>query len=202
MGNDYTDPSTVIGYWPWGTAYTVAKATYSNYCNRMGLTNNIRNQTHFDNIKLTFETVMLPFAQEFGRDFTMNSHYRGYSGASTSSGHYSGLAVDLGFKSSDSLNMMLAFSWVYAEIDYYQLIFEFPTESQEHLHVHIRPDRSSKKLTGVSRSVAWANHLGITHTPVDQTRGIYSSITANSVLGLETSHPEYWSVPGKMNFIP
>ena len=48
-------------------------------------------QEHFCNLFKVWNQVLLPFAQEWGYDFTLNSHYRGDNGGT--SGHFYGLDV-------------------------------------------------------------------------------------------------------------
>ena len=203
MGNeDWTDLNTVVGMWPWDLPYRVSKATRKKYVNGAMTYHTIKSQEHWENIKWAFQNIYVPFATYFGRDFTANSHYRGDYGGT--SGHAYGMAVDIGFKPSDELNMIKAFEWARNNLDYHQLIFEFPTEDAEHLHIHMKRSGNRNELLACSRVTEWANYLGIRTTPYGQDRGIYDHIsdsTADKLVEMLENRNDA-NAPGKIQFVP
>lgn len=190
-GENYKDGNTAIGKWPWNLYLTVAKATRSPSRGDSAYT--IGSLEHFENLKKTFNELLYPFSEDVGRHFTLTSMYRGPEG---SGAHPRGDAVDISCKSSSTLNILKVWEWFYYNAQYSQLIFEFPTEGQE--HIHVSRGRANQVLA-CARDATWAKYLGITQTPPNQQRGIYEHINANKLIGLDAT---YNPGPGPLNFIP
>ena len=190
-GENYKDGNTAIGRWPWNLYLTVAKATRSPSQGDSYYT--IGSLEHFENLKSTFNELLYPFAEDVGRHFSLTSMYRGPNG---SGAHPRGDAFDVSCKSSSTINILKVWEWFYYNARYGQLIFEFPTEGQEHIHVS---RGTAQQHLACSRDPNWAKYLGIIQTPTSQERGIYNHMNPTKLIGLDS---QYVPGPGPLNFIP
>tara|TARA_R110000851_G_scaffold190142_6_gene340507 strand:- start:2204 stop:4033 length:1830 start_codon:yes stop_codon:yes gene_type:complete len=154
---EWADKKAVIGQWHDGSNFTVYHATKTG----TGNDSQIRSEKHFLNIQNVFKTFLKPLAKRYGKgSFLVSSIYRPW--LANNSAHTGGLAADI---VGETINIADIFDFFYDKFGasslMRQLIFEFPGEGSEHIHVAFGSPRSKGQFKATARNSTWANFLGI-----------------------------------------
>tara|TARA_R100001440_G_scaffold50531_4_gene70525 strand:+ start:3104 stop:3568 length:465 start_codon:yes stop_codon:yes gene_type:complete len=110
---------------------SLTEATKSNTATRLGI-NNIPREQDLVNMKTIAEKVFEPLRVFVGGPIAINSFYRSPElnsaiGGSSKSQHCSGQALDIDDTYGNASNAEM-FSWIRANLDYDQMIWEFGTD--------------------------------------------------------------------------
>jgi len=126
------------------------EGVYSITALRLGL-NNDPNSFHLNNMKLIAEKVFEPLRTHVGGPIKINSFYRGPElnkaiGGSSKSQHCKGQAIDIDDTYGHASNAEM-FSWIRANLDYDQMIWEFGTdENPDWVHIsYTNPGENRKR---------------------------------------------------------
>jgi hypothetical protein len=155
---EWADPKAVIGQWHDGSNFTAYHATKST----SHPNNPIRSEQHFKNIQNVFNNFLKPLGRRYGLgSFLISSIYRPW--LTNGSAHTGGLAADI---VGNTINVCDIFDFFYDKFGgnspMRQLIFEFPGEGSEHIHVAYGSPRSGgSNFKASSRISTWASFLGV-----------------------------------------
>ena len=128
--------------------FELAEFTRSNTAKRAGISNT-PTEAHQANMVLLCEKVLEPIREHFGRAIFLSSGYRSAAlnkitkGASTTSQHCSGEAVDIDMDGTEVTNKQI-FDYIKANLEFDQLIWEFGTDANPDW-VHVSYESTGKQ---------------------------------------------------------
>lgn len=128
--------------------FELAEFTRSSTAKRAGISN-APTEAHQANMILLCEKVLEPIREHFGRAIFLSSGYRSAAlnkitkGASTTSQHCSGEAVDIDMDGTSVTNAQI-FNYIKDNLEFDQLIAEFP-ENSNPAWVHVSYESSGKQ---------------------------------------------------------
>ena len=126
----------------------LVELTRSESAKRSGISNTPTVE-HIENMKKLATNVFQPIREHFGRAIFLSSGYRSAAlnkitkGASTTSQHCSGEAVDIDMDGTEVTNKQI-FDYIKANLEFDQLIAEFPVNSNP-AWVHVSYESSGKQ---------------------------------------------------------
>lgn len=130
--------------------FELAEFTKSNTAKRAGISNT-PTEGHIANIKLLCEKVLEPIRTHFDRPLLLSSGYRSAAlnavtpGASSTSQHSSGEAVDIDMDGTNVTNAQI-FNYIKDNLEFDQLIWEFGTDSNpDWVHVSYESNGRQRK---------------------------------------------------------
>jgi D-alanyl-D-alanine dipeptidase len=139
--------------------FELAEFTRSNTAKRAGI-NNIPTAAHQENLKLLCAKVLEPIREHFARPIFLSSGYRSAAlnkitkGASSSSQHCSGEAVDIDMDATEVTNKQI-FDYIKENLEFDQMIWEFGTDANPDW-VHVSYESTGKQRKEILRAVKQA----------------------------------------------
>jgi hypothetical protein len=136
--------------------FEVAEFTRSNTAKRAGISN-APTEAHQANMVLLCEKVLEPIREHFGRAIFLSSGYRSAAlnkitkGASTTSQHCSGEAVDIDMDGTEVSNKQI-FDYIKENLNFDQLIWEFGTDANPDW-VHVSYESTGKQRKQILKAV-------------------------------------------------
>lgn len=136
--------------------FELAEFTRSSTAKRAGI-NNMPTESHIANMKLLCEKVLEPIRTHFARPILLSSGYRSAAlnaitkGASSTSQHSSGEAVDIDMDGTNVTNAQI-FNYIKDNLEFDQLIWEFGTATNPNW-VHVSYESSKKQRKQILRAV-------------------------------------------------
>lgn len=135
--------------------FELAEFTRSNTAKRAGISN-MPTAEHQENMKLLCEKVLEPIREHFARPILISSGYRSAAlnkitkGASTTSQHCSGEAVDIDMDATEVSNKQI-FEYIKANLEFDQMIWEFGTDTNPDW-VHVSYESKGKQRKQILRA--------------------------------------------------
>jgi hypothetical protein len=127
------------------------EVTTSGTAKRLGI-NNTPTTEHLNNLKLVAENVFEPIRKHFGKPIKVSSGYRSKAlnaatpGASTTSQHSTGEALDLDQDGmTTGITNKMVFDYVKDNMNFDQLILEYPDEFGAPSWVHVSWESTGKQ---------------------------------------------------------
>jgi D-alanyl-D-alanine dipeptidase len=139
--------------------FELAEFTRSNTAKRAGI-NNMPTVAHQENLKLLCAKVLEPIREHFARPIFLSSGYRSAAlnkitkGASSSSQHCSGEAVDIDMDATEVTNKQI-FDYIKENLEFDQMIWEFGTDANPDW-VHVSYESTGKQRKEILRAVKQA----------------------------------------------
>ena len=136
--------------------FELAEFTRSNTAKRAGI-NNIPTAAHQENLKLLCAKVLEPIREHFARPIFLSSGYRSAAlnkitkGASSSSQHCSGEAVDIDMDATEVTNKQI-FDYIKENLEFDQMIWEFGTDKNPDW-VHVSYESTGKQRKQILKAV-------------------------------------------------
>lgn len=136
--------------------FELAEFTRSNTAKRAGISN-MPTEAHQANMKVLCEKVLEPIREHFARPIMISSGYRSAAlnkitkGASSTSQHCSGEAVDIDMDGTEVTNKQI-FDYIKANLEFDQMIWEFGTDSNPDW-VHVSYESTGKQRKQILRAV-------------------------------------------------
>lgn len=136
--------------------FELAEFTRSNTAKRAGISN-MPTEAHQANMKVLCEKVLEPIREHFARPIMISSGYRSAAlnkitkGASSTSQHCSGEAVDIDMDATEITNKQI-FDYIKANLEFDQMIWEFGTDSNPDW-VHVSYESTGKQRKQILRAV-------------------------------------------------
>jgi hypothetical protein len=120
---------------------TLKEAIKSNTASRLGLDNTPTDE-HLSNLIVTAKKVFQPIRDHFGIPIGVSSMYRGEAlnkaiNGSQSSDHCRGRAIDIDADMFGNITNKEIGDWVKENLDFDQLIYEFPDKDGEPSWIHV-----------------------------------------------------------------
>ena len=140
--------------------FELAEFTRSSTAKRAGISN-APTEAHQANMVLLCEKVLEPIREHFGRAIFLSSGYRSAAlnkitkGASTTSQHCSGEAVDIDMDGTSVTNAQI-FNYIKDNLEFDQLIWEFGTDANPDW-VHVSYESTGKQRKQMLKAVKKAN---------------------------------------------
>ena len=136
----------------------LAEVIRSSTAKRLGIKNE-PTAIHLNNLKILAEKIFQPIRSHFGRPIFISSGYRSAAlnkatpGASTTSQHSSGEAIDIDMDGTSITNAQI-FNFIKDNLDFDQLIWEFGTKSNpDWVHVSYESTGKQRKQILVASKV-------------------------------------------------
>ena len=136
--------------------FELAEFTRSNTAKRAGISN-MPTEAHQANMKVLCEKVLEPIREHFARPIMISSGYRSAAlnkitkGASTTSQHCSGEAVDIDMDGTEVTNKQI-FDYIKANLEFDQMIWEFGTDANPDW-VHVSYESTGKQRKQILKAV-------------------------------------------------
>ena len=136
--------------------FELAEFTRSSTAKRAGISN-APTEGHINNMKLLCEKVLEPIRTYFARPLLLSSGYRSAAlnavtpGASSSSQHCSGEAVDIDMDETNITNAQI-FNYIKDNLEFDQLIWEFGTSTNPNW-VHVSYESNGRQRKQILRAV-------------------------------------------------
>ena len=136
--------------------FELAEFTRSSTAKRAGISN-MPTEAHQANMKVLCEKVLEPIREHFARPIMISSGYRSAAlnkitkGASSTSQHCSGEAVDIDMDGTEITNKQI-FDYIKANLEFDQMIWEFGTEANPDW-VHVSYESTGKQRKQILRAV-------------------------------------------------
>ena len=136
--------------------FELAEFTRSSTAKRAGISN-MPTEAHQANMKVLCEKVLESIREHFARPIMISSGYRSAAlnkitkGASTTSQHCSGEAVDIDMDSTEVTNKQI-FDYIKANLEFDQMIWEFGTDKNPDW-VHVSYESTGKQRKQILRAV-------------------------------------------------
>jgi len=128
---------------------SLKEVTKSNTAARLGISNSPTAE-HLENLKLVAENIFEPLRQHFNKPIGISSGYRSkrlnkaVKGSATSD-HCKGKALDIDADIFGGLTNKEIFDYIKDNLEFKQLILEFPNETGEPKWVHVSFDPNNNK---------------------------------------------------------
>jgi D-alanyl-D-alanine dipeptidase len=136
----------------------LAEVIRSSTAKRLGIKNE-PTAIHLNNLKILAEKIFQPIRSHFGRPIFISSGYRSAAlnkatpGASTTSQHSSGEAIDIDMDGTEITNAQI-FEFIKENLEFDQLIWEFGTKSNpDWVHVSYESTGKQRKQILVASKV-------------------------------------------------
>jgi D-alanyl-D-alanine dipeptidase len=136
----------------------LAEVIRSSTAKRLGIKNE-PTAIHLNNLKILAEKIFQPIRSHFGKPIFISSGYRSAAlnkatpGASTTSQHSSGEAIDIDMDGTSITNAQI-FNFIKDNLDFDQLIWEFGTKSNpDWVHVSYESTGKQRKQILVASKV-------------------------------------------------
>lgn len=136
--------------------FELAEFTRSSTAKRAGISNT-PTEGHIANMKLLCEKVLEPIRTHFARPIIISSGYRSAAlnavtpGASSTSQHSSGEAVDIDMDGTNITNAQI-FNYIKDNLEFDQLIWEFGTSTNPNW-VHVSYESNGRQRKQILRAV-------------------------------------------------
>ena len=136
--------------------FELAEFTRSSTAKRAGISN-APTEGHINNMKLLCEKVLEPIRTHFARPLLLSSGYRSAAlnavtpGASSTSQHCSGEAVDIDMDETNITNAQI-FNYIKDNLEFDQLIWEFGTSTNPNW-VHVSYESNGRQRKQILRAV-------------------------------------------------
>ena len=136
--------------------FELAEFTRSSTAKRAGISNS-PTEGHIANIKLLCEKILEPIRSHFNRPILISSGYRSAAlnavtpGASSTSQHSSGEAVDIDMDETTTTNSQI-FNYIKDNLEFDQLIWEFGTSTNPNW-VHVSYESNGRQRKQILRAV-------------------------------------------------
>ena len=136
--------------------FELAEFTRSGSAKRLGISNQ-PTAAHQANMVLLCEKVLEPIREHFGRAIFLSSGYRSAAlnaktpGASSTSQHCSGEAVDIDMDGTEVTNKQI-FDYIKENLEFDQLIWEFGTDANPDW-VHVSYESTGKQRKQILKAI-------------------------------------------------